>query len=107
VGSPTLARKEGLPRHPDLFTAEEAAAYLRLEGPRSIQRLRQQGRLKPVDLGCRNLYHRVGIDACVASRVAGHGVAGETNQHPVSTATKKPSPDLSPPGRDRRLSICR
>lgn len=52
-------------RHPDLFTAEEAAAYLALESDRSLETIRERFGLHPISLGKRHIYHRADLDAAV------------------------------------------
>ena len=101
--------RTGMPRHPDLFTAEEAAAYLGLEGPRSIQRLRQQGRIEPVDLGRRNLYHRADLDALVDSLARrGDAKPNPTRHLPeASRSNESPQKKLASPGRERKLCLKR
>lgn len=51
--------------HADLFTPAEAAAYLRLCGPDSLQALREHEGLVAVKLGKGYLYHRHHLDAFV------------------------------------------
>lgn len=66
-------------RHPDLFTAEEAAAYLRLASERSLETLREQWGLRPLPIG-RGLYHRRDLDQVVERALTGQqsikGMAG-------------------------------
>lgn len=95
-------------RHPDLLTAAEAAEYLCLEGPRSIQRLRQQGRLEPVDLGRRNLYHRSDLDAFVDSLASrDDNLQGGVQRRATEIPTPRPSSRLASPGRNRKLQLHR
>lgn len=53
-----------LTRHPDVYTAAEAAAYLGLESERSLESLRDKWGLRPLPFG-RGLYHRRDLDAVV------------------------------------------
>lgn len=59
--------------HPDLFTPEEAAAYLRLPSPESLKKLRAQRILIGYDGWTNyNLYHREDLDRA-ALRMCGRG----------------------------------
>lgn len=51
-------------KHPDLFTADEAAAYLRLPSDRSLETVRDKYGLRPLPLG-QGLYHRADLDRVV------------------------------------------
>lgn len=102
----TPSSPNGPPRHPDLFTAEEAAVYLRLEGPRSIQRLRQEGRLEPLDMGRRNLYHRADLDAFVDSLRHRPASQGREKTPPSQRSNASaPGRGLASPGRERKLHL--
>ena len=58
-------------QHPDIFTAEEAAEYLRQETVRSLDTLKENFQLKCYQSGrARSLYHRSDLDA-VALRMFG------------------------------------
>jgi hypothetical protein len=59
--------------HPDLFTPDEAAAYLRLKSVESLKTLKSKGLLVGY-AGWTNydLYHREDLDNC-ALRMAGRG----------------------------------
>ncbi len=49
-------------RHPDIFTDEMAAMYLRLKGPRSMDTIAQRFKVAPVDLPGERLWHREDLD---------------------------------------------
>jgi hypothetical protein len=51
-------------RHPDVFTAEEAVAYLHLEGEGSLDWLVGKSFLRREKVGRVYLYHREDLDAC-------------------------------------------
>jgi hypothetical protein len=58
-------------RHPDLFTPEEAAAYLHLDGVRGLETLRREyGLVGYAGVNKSFLYHREDLDA-VARRMCG------------------------------------
>lgn len=50
-------------RHPDVFTADEAAAYLRLPSVRAFNRRRREHGFKGVRAGGTWLYSRASLDA--------------------------------------------
>lgn len=82
-------------RHPDVFTGQEAIAYLHLDsivdGPeRTLETLRKEYGLVGQRIGAREyLYHRANLDA-VVDRVFGlHAAKGQSL--PLPTATK-PAP---------------
>lgn len=80
-------------RHPDIFTAEEAVAYLHLESVRSLDTLRDEGLLtghRPVGKGY--LYHREDLDTC-ALKMFGKG-STKTN-HEATTAHRDRSLRIS------------
>lgn len=53
-------------QHPDLFTAEEAIAYLRLDSESTLQTLREKWGLRPLPIGNKSgLYHREHLDDVV------------------------------------------
>lgn len=58
-------------RHPDLFTAEEAIEYLRLDSIRSLDTLRENWGLRPIGLGKAGLYHRRHLDELVEKAAGG------------------------------------
>lgn len=51
-------------RHPDLFTRDEAAAYLHLETAETLRWLEEQGWLTGYMVGKVKMYHRRDLDAC-------------------------------------------
>lgn len=56
-------------KHPDIFTAEEAAEYLHLDpegGERTLETLRDKYGLVGQQIGKRLMYHKKNLDACVA-----------------------------------------
>lgn len=56
-------------KHPDLFTPEEAVAYLHLDpevGSRTLETLREKYGLVGQPLGRGYMYHRANLDALVA-----------------------------------------
>jgi len=57
-------------RHPDLFSEEEAATYLCLEGPRSLEWVREHFGLVNFVFGRRPVYHREDLDVA-ARRMTG------------------------------------
>jgi hypothetical protein len=61
--------------HPDIFTSEEAAAYLRLPTEATLEWLRQNGFLDGHMIGKTLMYHREDLDAC-AYRMFGKAVPG-------------------------------
>ena len=55
-------------KHPDLFTAQEAAEYLHLDaeaGERTLETLRQKHGLIGQQVGKALMYHRKNLDACI------------------------------------------
>lgn len=52
-------------RHPDLFTPDEAAAYLALESDRSLETIRKRWGLSPIAWGKEHVYHRADLDEAV------------------------------------------
>lgn len=75
-------------RHPDIFTAEEAAAYLGLDSVRGLDPLRQRWGLKPLPIS-RGIYHRADLDAVVERAM------GQRDRRSKSV----------PAGRDTKLKI--
>jgi hypothetical protein len=62
-------------RHPDLFTPEEAAAYLHLDSVRGLETLRKDyGLVGHAGVNKSYLYHREDLDRC-ALRICGKDVA--------------------------------
>ena len=60
-------------RHPDLFTPEEAAAYLRLKSIEALKKLKAEKMLVGYDgWTAYTLYHREDLDRC-ALRMCGRG----------------------------------
>jgi hypothetical protein len=51
-------------RHPDLFTPDEAAEYLHLEGPQCLAALRDAYQLTGRRVGKGFMYHREELDTC-------------------------------------------
>lgn len=67
-------------KHPDLFTAEEAAEYLHLESPRGLETLRQNFGLVGYNGVNRSLlYWREDLDKC-ALRVVGRDLTKGNTQ---------------------------
>jgi hypothetical protein len=62
----------GNERHPDIFTPEEAAEYLRLESVRTLDWLHMHFKLHYQVMGTVKRYHREDLDSCVL-RVFGKG----------------------------------
>ena len=52
-------------RHPDLFTPDEAAAYLALKSPCALETIRKRYGLAPIAWGKKHVYHRADLDAAV------------------------------------------
>lgn len=54
-------------RHPELYTPEEAAAYLRLTSEKALEKLRKDGLLQGYNgYTPYYLYHREDLDRCAA-----------------------------------------
>ncbi len=51
--------------HPDILTDKEAAAYLRLTGPRSMDTVARKYRLLPLDMPGPRTSHRADLDDAV------------------------------------------
>jgi hypothetical protein len=64
---PETAEKYSEIRHPDIFTAEEALAYLHLPADqlRTLETLRDKYGLVGFTIGKRMMYHRRHLDECV------------------------------------------
>lgn len=61
----------GVPKHPDLFTPEEAAVYLHLDSPRGLETLRSDfGLIAHRGVNKAFIYHREDLDLC-AARICG------------------------------------
>jgi len=79
-----------LRRHPDLFTAEQAACYLHLDemhsddgrrdgnvtekALRTLRTLIEQRCLAPTPIGKHNMFHRVNLDRCVEKLMSNSSV---------------------------------
>lgn len=61
-----MVASNDLRKHPDIFTSDEAAEYLRLPNPETLATLRQNYGLQPLAgvTKC-HLYHREDLDLCV------------------------------------------
>ena len=67
--------------HPDLFSPEEAAAYLRLPSVKSLEKLRQKGLLTGYDgWTVYMLYHREDLDRCALRMCGRDPGAGKPNK---------------------------
>lgn len=63
----------GARKHPDLFTPEEAAEYLHLDGTRSLETLREKfGLIGYPGVNKAYLYYRDDLDACAMKLVGRH-----------------------------------
>jgi hypothetical protein len=61
-------------RHPDLFTKDEAAAYLCMDSVRTLEWAEEKFHLASYDVGRCKVYHRADLDAC-ALRMTGKDVS--------------------------------
>jgi hypothetical protein len=60
-----------LKRHPELYTAEEAVEYLRLDSSHSLETIKKNYGLKPLHLGKQPVFHRKDMDEAVEKALRG------------------------------------
>lgn len=82
-------------RHPDVFTAEEAAVYLHLEKTATVEWLREKGMLIGHKVGMCYMYHREDLDHCAAHMLGKVHAPPSTRQ--VNRALRRAG--IEPPAR--------
>jgi hypothetical protein len=74
-------------KHPDLFSPDEAAEYLHLEGKESLKNLREKGLLVGYSGFARHLiYHREDLDRCALRMCGRNPDAGKPNKMELKIA---------------------